>query len=114
MQSRKTGGTRFGSPGQSNSNNESMNQSTNPVKGKNFIKDMKKHGIFKAFNDINKFSEFFQNSSSINQETLNTEIMNTSSLNQDSSMQNIADATNSKNTKSTYILEEMQNEATDK
>lgn len=85
------------------------------------MKDMKKHGILKAFNDINKFTEFFQNSPSGNQDTFEGNSLNykhCSSQNidcdyQSSSMQNIADAAHDKNTKSTYILEEMEKEEKD-
>lgn len=119
LQSRKLGGNRFGSPGQTNSSSTTKDHGEQQIKkDKNFIKDMKKHGILKAFNDINKFTEFFQNSPSINQETLedNTTSYNnysTGNLDYDSksaSMQNIVDTSNSKNTKSSYILEEMANE----
>lgn len=59
MQSRKVGGSRFGSPGQA-VQNKLEKQRQQRREDKSFIYDMKKHGILKAFNDINKFSEFFQ------------------------------------------------------
>jgi len=116
MQAKKQGGTRFGSPGQNNS--ITITESDRHKNPKSFMKDMKKHGILKAFNDINKFTEFFQNSSSINQDSIeaNSKSHNHCSSgnleceNHDSSIQNIAESAQSKNTKSTYILEEMKNE----
>lgn len=59
---RKTGAQRFGSPGYSNAQSQ---DALSPSKKKDtFIKDMKKHGILRAFNDINKFSEYFEHSPS--------------------------------------------------
>jgi hypothetical protein len=117
IQSKKIGGNRFGSPGQVNPD---VVDNQKPVKkgDKNFMKDMKKHGILKAFNDINKFTEFFQNSPSSHQETIKgngTNCKHFSSGNieydhQNSSIQEVADAAKDKNTKSTYILEEMEKE----
>jgi hypothetical protein len=54
-QSRKTGGTRFGSPGHVNQQSAEL---LSPTKKKTlFMKDMKRHGILREFNDINKFFE---------------------------------------------------------
>ena len=64
IQSKKIGGSRFGSPGQTNQNESLVMQNNSKKNDKSFMKDMKKHGILKAFNDINKFTEFFQNSPS--------------------------------------------------
>lgn len=36
----------------------------NSKKNINFLKDMKKHGIMEAINDISKFTEFFEHNSS--------------------------------------------------
>ena len=72
IQSKKIGGSRFGSPSQ-NLLNLKANRAQIPNKGGvNFMKDMKKHGILKAFNDINKFTEFFENSPSGNQSMLDS------------------------------------------
>lgn len=118
IQSKKLGGNRFGSPGQANPESAIPHHRSKRIDDKWFIKDMKKHGILKAFNDINKFTEFFQNSPSANQEmpsaaSIVQKHSSSGNLEYDyhsSSMQNIADAAQDKNTKSTYILEEMENE----
>lgn len=49
---------RFGSPGLFNQQRKLSPNSSNS--GVYFIGEMKKHGIYDAFNDINKFSEFFE------------------------------------------------------
>jgi len=118
IQSKKVGGNRFGSPGQSNNGPSSTNPFFVRKKDKTFMKDMKKHGILKAFNDINKFTEFFQNSPSCHQESLEGNGMsykhfsstNLDSENQNSSMLDISNAANNKNTKSSYLLDEMEKE----
>lgn len=83
-----------------------------------FMKDMKKHGILKAFNDMNKLTEFFQSSPKGEQETLGGNVLsykhascqNLENDYQTSSIQEIANSANDKNTKSTYLLEEMEKE----
>jgi hypothetical protein len=70
IQSKKLGGNRFGSPGQSNQNSQTQQPQKEPSNDKNFMKDRTKHGILKAFNDINKFSEFFENSPTCNQDSI--------------------------------------------
>lgn len=122
IQSNKPGWVRFGSPGQSNPGSSNSAQIEKKSEDKSFIKDMKKYGILKAFNDINKFTEFFQNSPISNQDTKiqindNNKHWSSGNLeweNHSSSMQEIADAAQEKNTKSTYLLEEMQNEEKNK
>lgn len=117
IQSKKVGGNRFGSPGQVNPDVVD-NQRPAKREAKNFMKDMKKHGILKAFNDINKFTEFFQSSPSWKQEVIEGHGINWKHFsswnleydNEKSSIQEIANAANDKNTKSTYILEEMEKE----
>ena len=119
IQSNKPGWVRFGSPGQSNPSSSNSGQFERKKEDKSFIKDMKKYGILKAFNDINKFTEFFQNSPNSNQEIQNQinenhkhwSSGNLEWENHSSSMQEIVEAAaQEKNTKSTYLLEEMENE----
>lgn len=118
IQSNKQGGSRFGSPGQSNLETSQVNPKCSRRGDKSFIKDMKKYGILKAFNDINKFTEFFQNSPSGNQELSEKSKENSKHCisgnleceYHSSSMQEIAESAQDKNTKSTYLLEELQKE----
>ena len=66
----KKGTVRFGSPGaNSKSPSESRDQSPS-IKKMNFLKEMKRHGIMKALNDINKFNEFFENSPTRKEESI--------------------------------------------
>ena len=68
----KKGTVRFGSPGaNSKSPSESRDQSPS-IKKMNFLKEMKRHGIMKALNDINKFNEFFENSPTRKEESIDT------------------------------------------
>lgn len=50
-------GNRFGSPGVFNQKDRTTKEKNTGVK---FIGDLKKHGIYEAFNEINKLSEFFE------------------------------------------------------
>lgn len=121
-QSRKIGGTRFGSPGQNDSSCYGEVHKVNKKDDISFMKDMKKHGILKAFNDMNKLTEFFQSSpkneedilggNSISYKHASSQIIENDY--QTSSIQEIANAANDKNTKSTYLLEEMDKEETTK
>ena len=66
----KKGTVRFGSPGaNSKSPSESRDQSPS-IKKMNFLKEMKRHGIMKALNDINKFNEFFETSPTRKEESI--------------------------------------------
>ena len=61
---------RFGSPG-ANSKSPSESRDQSPTKKKmNFLKEMKRHGIMKALNDISKFNEFFENSPTRKEDSL--------------------------------------------
>lgn len=118
MQSRKVGGTRFGSPGQNVNLSYKETANAHRKGDKNFMKDMKKHGILKAFNDINKFTEFFQSSPTSGQEDLWDNSLSYKHWSsqvfeneyQSTSMRDIIDSAPDKNTKSTYLLEELQKE----
>ena len=119
-QSRKVGGTRFGSPSQSIMNMKNAKTRGRKKEDKTFMYDMKKHGILKAFNDINKFSEFFEQTPSENQSSVeaNSMIQKHShsqildSEYPDNSLRKEVEVKQEKNTKSTFILEEMQKEET--
>ena len=58
MNIHKKGKERFGSPGHSGLPSDSV---VSPAKKKKlFMKDMKRHGILWAVNEVNKFTEFFE------------------------------------------------------
>jgi hypothetical protein len=117
MQSRKIGGSRFGSPGQNILNLRSQKLKALNKEDKSFMKDMKKYGILKAFNDINKFTEFFGNTpkgeicldyNGTNNNHCSSQILDNSYHN--SSMQQDLQEAEERNTKSTVKFEDMLKE----
>lgn len=120
MQSRKVGGTRFGSPSNHIFEMKAAKARGRKKEEKTFMKDMKKHGILKAFNDINKFSEFFEQTPSANQSIIEGENLAQKHFqsqildneHQNNSFYKEAEKSKEKNSKPTFILEEMKKEET--
>ncbi|CAI2387758.1 unnamed protein product [Moneuplotes crassus] len=111
IQSKKIGGSRFGSPSQNIMSLRSQRLKHVKKEDKTFMKDMKKYGILKAFNDINKFTEFFEStpnssqcmdSTNFGQKHCSSQIFDNSY--QDNSLRKDSDLAEERNTTSVQLL----------